>query len=695
MRETSSLKLGDQGWEPSFELENVTFAYPARPGHKALDNVSVLIKPGKFTAFVGPSGSGKSTIASLLLRLYDPQTATQVSEGDKHILKTLQEHEIRDKRSSGFWDQQAVSGEGIVRFASHNIRDLDLRWLRLQVSVVFQKPQLITGTIFENVAIGLTGTDLEYRSDTDLASSLHAKSRLKTIKSRIEEALRKAEAWDFVCDLPEGLSTRVTGGQTGVLSGGQLQRIALARALVRKPRCLLLDEATSAVSADTELRIQDNLIKEQQAHGMTLIIIAHRLSTVVHADKIIVMVAGRPVHSGTYHELLDPSCPDPTFRSMAQPSLGGPGKGGLIVPVELPLQEARSDQSASKVILVPETRELAQTSLAGSSVLLPPPMLSVAEAFRSVQSFIALGIVLCALAGSGFVLAGWLFGRAIGAYNDPSIFQTQFHVDRWALWYLVLAVGAFLVVSLGAAGLVYSGQHMVGNLRRETARALIRQDIPFFEDKSSGTGNLTAAASTHPSNVGAFVGLILAQILNSVANFLGTLILGFVLNWRISVMSLPGLAASMSSGYLNFILVERFEANVIGETSRQADFVNEAVNSFQMLAVLTRQEETIRLFRQDFLKQTLPNRLLIGATAALGFNLALQHFIAALLMFWGAREVARGKVVRSVSQECTALLTVQSILMTYTRSSRPSPSPSTSRARSSPMQVTILACDNH
>ena len=223
-------------------LEQVRFAYPARPDDPVLDELSLAVAPGERVALVGPSGAGKSTLFALLLRFYDPQT-------------------------------------GRVLFDGQDIRDVDPAELRAQIGLVSQEPTLFTGNAWDNIRYG--------RQDAD--------------PDTIRRAADAAHCTEFLERLPEGFDTQL--GPGGVqLSGGQRQRIAIARAILRDPALLLLDEATSNLDADSEARIQAAL--EDLLRDRTSLVIAHRLATVQSADRIVVLQNGRIQAQGSHRELL-------------------------------------------------------------------------------------------------------------------------------------------------------------------------------------------------------------------------------------------------------------------------------------------------------------------------------------------------------------------------------------------------------
>jgi ATP-binding cassette subfamily B protein len=234
-------------------FENVSFAYPTRPNVEVLKNINLTLEPNTTIALVGHSGGGKSTIASLIELFYYPT-------------------------------------KGVIKLDDHDIKDLDPKFLRKNIGLVSQEPSLFATTIKENICYGCDENDF----DSDLDK-----------EERILLASKQANAYEFISEFTQKFETIV--GERGVrLSGGQKQRVAIARALLKNPQILIFDEATSALDSQSEYLVKEALdVLMTKKEGRTVLVIAHRLSTVKNADMVCVIESGEIVETGTHTQLLE------------------------------------------------------------------------------------------------------------------------------------------------------------------------------------------------------------------------------------------------------------------------------------------------------------------------------------------------------------------------------------------------------
>uniref|UniRef100_A0AAY4CMX2 Uncharacterized protein n=1 Tax=Denticeps clupeoides TaxID=299321 RepID=A0AAY4CMX2_9TELE len=224
------------------QFHNLTFSYPTQAEQQVLKYFSLELKPGKMTALVGPSGGGKTTCVSLLERFYQAQ-------------------------------------QGEILLDGQPLQSYQHKYLHNQIVMVGQEPVLFSGSVKDNITYGLENCSLE----------------------RVQEAARKANAHEFICQLEKGYDTDV-GERGSLLAGGQKQRIAIARALVREPQVLILDEVTSSLDMESENMVQQTLAN---CPNQTLLVIAHRLKTIERADQIVVIDGGTVAERGTHEELMD------------------------------------------------------------------------------------------------------------------------------------------------------------------------------------------------------------------------------------------------------------------------------------------------------------------------------------------------------------------------------------------------------
>lgn len=770
----------------AFELRNVTFAYPSRPHVKTLDDVSVSVEAGKVTAFVGPSGSGKSTIASLLLREYDAATCNVRNPADplpeaEQAEKNREEAEQKKEKRQHSWrgrflpsskedkeaakkkltfdekdedledastmfskhsKQERVVGSGEVFYAGHAVPDYNLRWLRSQIAVVSQHPQLFTASLFENVAAGLTGTQWAFKPDIDLAPDADeaTKHKVELIRERCKQALIKADAWAFVSRLPEGMDTQISGGRAGVLSGGQRQRVAIARAIVREPQVLILDEGTSALDSATETRIKEMLEREQKKRGMTLVLIAHRLSTIAAADKIVVLKSGKIYDQGVYNDLISKDRPDGTFREMAlaqqaaitvedsssssassssspsskkrdaSPSVSGPPPASTLAPesdILTPMYEETAAQrpqaaglrraSGSSLLMrsfsgrggvvehhpshIPATpQETGPSKMLGAQddPAVPPasaddeaegtsrskdeaaavdtsPHLARSRwrhVFRKLFAMLAaqkwfylIGLVGAVLGGGSFPIAGWMTGQGVDALSisgDNARLRSE--SDRWALYFFVLAMADLVVFFVNALFLELASEATVRKLKLSALSALLRQEVGFFDHEDATSGALTSSVSSHPASVGAATGLILSQVILSLTNLLGSIILALVLSWRAALVCLAPVLVLFVSGFLEVAMLERYEEMAAKPTAAAAGFISESIDTIKTVSALGREAETMRTFDSEARSDPHRNKYLMLGAMGFAIGQAMVLFLSSLVFYWGGTLLSRGDI---------------------------------------------------
>ncbi|WOL05032.1 ABC transporter B family member 10-like [Canna indica] len=562
----------------TIEIDRVSFAYPSRQDKLILQGFSLHVPAGKVFALVGSSGCGKSTILSLLQRFYDPLA-------------------------------------GVICIDGHNIKDLDLKFLRRNVASVPQEPLLFSGTIKDNLKIGkLDATDEE-----------------------IMEAASAANADSFIALLPDKYSTWV--GERGVqLSGGQKQRIAIARAILKDSPILLLDEATSALDSESERLIQDALTKIMP--GRTVIMIAHRTSTIVNSDTIVVVEEGRMAQSGSHNELfLTNNFYNNLFNMHKKPEIVE-----TISRYFLHLQEtAEFSQEISASQLLEGSEEPNEPNKQTSY---PSPR-KEAKSFKSrnanfsriwfrLNSFdfakAALGSFAAAISGVSKPLFGFFIMTIGVAYYKQDAKKL---VGKYSIIFSVVGFLTLVTCTLQYYNYGLVGEKAMGNLREALFSAILRNEVGWFEKPENSVGLLATHVVTDTSMIKIIISDRMSVIVQCISSILIATVVSMIVDWRMGLVAWAVMPCHFIGGLIQAKSAKGFAGDLALAHQQLVSLAAESVSNIRTVASFVHEEkllEEAKLSLEEPMKISLRQSILYGMIQ--GISLCLWNIAHAVALWY-------------------------------------------------------------
>ncbi|CAI2366845.1 unnamed protein product [Moneuplotes crassus] len=579
-------------------FQNVSFKYTTRE-EKALDNITCTIEKGKTTAFVGPSGSGKSTIVKLLERFYDPDS-------------------------------------GMVTVNGQDLKQLNLRQFRHKVGYVGQEPVLFNESIKDNM--------LNAKPDATDEEIIHA--------------LEQANAMSFISKLSEGIKTNA-GASGGQLSGGEKQRIALARAFLKQPDLLILDEATSALDRKNETEVQKAIENINREKRITTVVIAHRLSTIKKADRIIVIDKGQIKEIGNHESLLE-QYPEGVYAKLvntqqhvgfnAQINEYQDTEEDSIEDIDVPLTKSKSEQEAQTQL------EKEMTIEADREKQIVDLEIEELRALRKKKGFfkrlcvhnkpvifVFIGVIACIISGSLFPTFAVFWARILFIMMNFDNMGSQ--LLKYCGFMLSLGLIGFIVISTEKFLFGSLAETMSRNIREEAYTAILRKHVGWFDSQENTPGQLNTILSTEVNTLNGASTESVAVMFQSFTGLLVGVALAFFFEWRISLVAIGVAPIMMLSAAIN----TKVKASNMVVTQKGEVKVNSTVSDtiVNYTTVASFANESILIDKyQKILASKLNREICKSYISGLLFGFAqFMQFGMYTIMFWsGAKFVERYEV---------------------------------------------------
>ncbi|XP_048009077.1 ATP-dependent translocase ABCB1 [Megalobrama amblycephala] len=592
------------------EFKNINFSYPSRKDVKILQGMSLKVPHGKTIALVGASGCGKSTTIQLLQRFYDPD-----------------------------------SGE--VTLDGHDIRSLNVCWLRENMGIVSQEPVLFGTTIAENIRYGR-----EDATDED-----------------IERAIREANAYDFISKLPDKLNTMV-GERGAQLSGGQKQRIAIARALVKNPKILLLDEATSALDTQSESIVQAALDKARA--GRTTIVIAHRLSTIRSADIIAGFSDGKVVEQGSHRELMakqgvyyslvmqqssgrpndDLDANEDDIQDVSEGDTGEESsdtetpEGGEEIKMESgtlrnSLRRSSTRRSSRKKSSSKKKSKKSKKDKKEKEEVPEIPFTKILALNKPEWPYLLVGTLASLVGGAVYPCVAILFAKIIGVFAevDPEVKRQK--TMMFSLLFLLTGAVAFITYFFQGFMFGKSGELLTMRLRRQAFNAMIRQEIAWFDDNNNAVGVLTTKLATDASLVKGAAGSRLGLATNTICALGIAVIVAFIHSWQLTLLILACVPFLTGANFIQMRAMAGHASKDQSALEMSGKISTETVENFRTVVALTREDVFFRKFNDSLIlpyRSSLCKAPIYGITFALAQ--AIPYLVNAAIFRFGAWLIA-------------------------------------------------------